>query len=145
MKIYYLLPLFLLLLTVFFSGCVNQGGGGGGGIFPPSKPYINEISLDKTYLSSGETFRIGFKVKNPTDVGFTGGIEYRYNTQCFTLKSEIKDVEVQIKSEQAYFSDFVLGNYNIDKCIGVQQITIVLNDAQKNIMDFKTVSINFVR
>jgi len=137
-----LFSLFLIVLTVFLSGCVNQDDGG---IFPPSKPYLTDISLDKTYLSSGEAFRVGFKVKNPLDIAFKGGIEYRYNTQCLTLKNEIKDVEVQIKSEQAYFSDFKLETYNIDKCIGLQQITIVLNDVQKNIMDFETISINFVR
>ena len=75
----------LILGLISVSACVRNDSTGIT-ITPTDKPFIEKITPDKNYLSSGQTMNFDVSVTNPTQVNYKGLVLIQADTpNCFNM------------------------------------------------------------
>ena len=105
-----------------------------------TSPYISDIKIEPSYVKQGEAFSIGFVVNNPLTVAFQGKVEFK--SDCFKNLLSKKDVSVPSSSKLPFKSEF--NAYSLDKCKGIQQITILLEDSNDKVVASYLTQLNIV-
>lgn len=151
----------LLILIIFIAGCIGQpkgiiigGGGGGGGIviIPPSQPYLSSVSTDKNFVKAGDTFRLQIVISNPLNITTTSQLQVQVDTDClnvnyFNATEDVNSsttlpiiVSIAVPTSTLYYQQPLP-----EKCIGNDNIVVILKDVSGNILDLKTVSITIAK
>jgi hypothetical protein len=99
-----------------------------------TKPYIKEISTTPTFIiptdNNKDSADIFFIIDNPTDIDFSGKIQFIFDQDCFNLWQN-EDIMINAKGENSFTRSINSDNYNIpNKCYKTH--TIVAKLTNKN-------------
>lgn len=109
-------------------------------------PSISDIKVEPTYVRQGEKFSIGYVVHNPLPVNFVGAIDFK--SDCFQNTPIKKEISISAGDKVPFKGDFFAYNQNSgnvkEKCQGIQEVTVVLEDGDGKKLASYGVQLNIV-
>lgn len=127
--------------------------GSSGLLFMNNNPKFLDIEIQPTqYITyyeyqNDEVNKIFYKIDNPTNLDFSGSVEFLYDDDCFNIYQNLQQVSVPAKSQQGFFKEIRLEGRNIpNKCFSTQTILLrMVNENKTIIYDTEEIKITIVK
>lgn len=127
--------------------------GGSGIIFINNNPRFMDVEVQPTqYIThydyqNDEVNKIFYKINNPTNLDFSGSVEFLYDDDCFNIYQNLQQVSVSAKSQQGFFKEIRLDGREIsNKCFSTQAILLrMINENKTIVYDTEEVKITIVK